>query len=84
MTPALGLTVSHPDKADHGYTLFVALRGYSVGEVVWEYVNPFFRDDVLGAITRSVPTLRAGLPRAAGANLYPEEYAWMNHLYAGQ
>jgi len=29
MTPALGLTVYHPDKADHGYTLFAHMTGTS-------------------------------------------------------
>jgi hypothetical protein len=58
MTPALGLTVSHPDKADHGYTLFVALRGHFRGRGgVGVCQPPFFRTtSVLGAITLcSVP-----------------------------
>jgi hypothetical protein len=29
MTPALGLTVYHPDKANHGYTLFAPMTGTS-------------------------------------------------------
>ena len=29
MTPALGLTVYHPDQADHGYTLFALMTGTS-------------------------------------------------------
>jgi hypothetical protein len=27
MTPTLGLTAYHPNKADHGYTLFAPMTG---------------------------------------------------------
>ena len=47
MTPALGLTVYHPDKADHGYTLFAPMTGTSAylidmqGRIVQHWALPY-------------------------------------------
>jgi hypothetical protein len=47
MTPALGLTVYHPDKVDHGYTLFAPMTGTSAylidmqGRIVHHWVLPY-------------------------------------------
>jgi Arylsulfotransferase (ASST) len=59
----------------------------SVGEVVWEYVNPFFSDDE--RFGRNNTVFRAyryapDFPGLRGKSLRPEEYTWMNHLYAGR
>ena len=59
----------------------------SVGEVVWEYVTPFFRTtSVLGGITLcSVPIATRRTSQGCGGKpVHPEAYAWMNHLYAGR
>jgi hypothetical protein len=47
MTPALGLTVYHPDKAEHGYTLFAPMTGTSAylidmqGRIVHHWALPY-------------------------------------------
>ena len=47
MTPALGLTVYHPDKADHGYTLFAPMTGTGAclidmqGRIVHHWALPY-------------------------------------------
>ena len=47
MTPALGLTVYHPDKAEHGYTLFAPMTGTSAylidmqGRIVQHWALPY-------------------------------------------
>jgi len=59
----------------------------SVGEVVWEYVNPFFSDDE--RFGRNNTVFRAyrytpDFPGLRGTTYRPEAYAWVNHLYAGR
>jgi hypothetical protein len=47
MTPALGITVYHPDKVDHGYTLFAPMTGTSAylidmqGRIVHHWALPY-------------------------------------------
>jgi hypothetical protein len=58
-----------------------------MGEVVWEYVNPFFSDDE--RFGRNNVVFRAyryapDFPGLRGKTWRPEAYAWMNHLYAGR
>ena len=57
----------------------------AVGEVVWEYVNPFFSDDERFGCNNTV--FRAyryapDFPGLRGKTWHPEAYAWLNHLYA--
>jgi hypothetical protein len=59
----------------------------SLGEVVWEYVNPFFSDDE--RFGRNNTVFRAyryapDFPGLRGKTWHPEAYTWRNHLYAGR
>ena len=59
----------------------------SGGEMVWEYVNPFFGDDErFGHANRLFRAYRYGpdFPGFEGRSLNPERYAWLSHLYATQ
>ena len=57
------------------------------GEVVWEYVNPFFGDDErFGRSNHVFRAYRYGpdFPGFRGKSLDPEKYAWLNHLHEPQ
>lgn len=54
------------------------------GEVVWEYVNPFFGYDArFGHVNRVFRAYRYGpdFPGLKGKNLSPQSHAWLSHLY---
>ena len=65
MTPALGLTVSHPDQADHGYTLFAPMTGMSAflidmqGRIVHHWALPY-RPGAYGYLLDNGHLLMAG------------------------
>ena len=52
------------------------------GEVVWEYVNPYFADDERGRINNVFRAYRYGpeFPGFQDKDLDPKQYAWLNHL----
>lgn len=57
------------------------------GEVVWQYVNPFFADDErFGRINNVFRAYRYGpeFPGLQGQTPAPDAHAWFNHLYAAQ
>ena len=57
------------------------------GEMVWEYINPFFgADERFGRANRVFRAYKYGPDFAGlqGRNLNPERYAWLNHLYVTQ
>lgn len=54
------------------------------GEVVWEYINPFFGEsERFGRSNLVFRAYRYGpdFPGFRGKDLSPERYAWLNHLY---
>ncbi len=56
----------------------------SEGEIVWEYISPFFGDsERFGRANVVFRAYRYGpdFPGFKGKDLSPERYAWMNHLY---
>jgi hypothetical protein len=55
------------------------------GEIVWQYVNPFFdEDERFGRVNLVFRAYRYGpdFPGLAGHALDPGRYAWLSHLYA--
>jgi len=55
------------------------------GEMVWEYINPFFgADERYGHANRVLRAYRYGpdFPGLQGKDLDPARYAWLSHLYA--
>ena len=55
------------------------------GEIVWEYVNPFFGDDErFGRVNMVFRAYRYSPDLSAfeGKRFAPERYAWLNHLHA--
>lgn len=57
----------------------------SAGEMVWEYVNPFFADHRrFGRVNSVFRAYRYApdFPGLQGKALHPERYAWLNHLHA--
>jgi hypothetical protein len=54
------------------------------GEIVWEYVNPFFgENERYGRVNLVFRAYRYGpdFPGLQGKSLDPARYAWLNHLY---
>ena len=54
------------------------------GELVWEYVNPFFgQDERFGNANMVFRAYRYGpdFPAFAGKELDPAKFGWLNHLY---
>jgi hypothetical protein len=54
------------------------------GEVVWEYVNPFYgQDERFGYVNRVFRTYRYGpdFPGFQGKDLDPGRHSWLNRLY---
>jgi len=54
------------------------------GEIVWQYINPFFgEDERYGRVNLVFRAYRYGpdFPAFQGKALEPQRYAWLNHLY---
>jgi len=54
------------------------------GEIVWQYINPFFGyDERYGRVNLVFRAYRYGpdFPGLQGKALEPQRYAWLNHLY---
>jgi hypothetical protein len=56
----------------------------ATGEIVWEFINPFFGyDERWGTVNTVFRAYRYGpdFPGLQGQPFTPEAYAWLNHLY---
>ncbi len=82
--------ISGAQRLDNGNTLICeGMKGRlfevtSEGEIVWEYVNPFFGHDERWGLSN--PVFRAyryspDFPGFQDKPLSPDTYAWLSHLY---